>query len=82
VNPVMAKLIEGGVDVTAVHNHLLRSGSVMLHEIYFESLGGYGDNPPTGLVEPPAALAQALGRDFGSVTAWRDEFSGIVKALD
>src|SRR5258707_1115651 len=25
VNPVMAKLIEGGVDVTAVHNHLLRS---------------------------------------------------------
>src|SRR5579871_2825823 len=25
VNPVMAKLIEGGVDVTAVHNHLLRA---------------------------------------------------------
>ena len=24
VNPVMAKLIEGGVEVTAVHNHLLR----------------------------------------------------------
>src|SRR5712692_833083 len=25
VNPVMAKLIEGGLEVTAVHNHLLRS---------------------------------------------------------
>src|SRR3982075_1597659 len=25
VNPVMAKLIEGGVEVTAVHNHLLRA---------------------------------------------------------
>src|SRR6202158_5715542 len=25
VNPVMARLIEGGLEVTAVHNHLLRS---------------------------------------------------------
>jgi Domain of Unknown Function (DUF1259) len=25
VNPVMAKLLEGGLEVTAVHNHLLRS---------------------------------------------------------
>src|SRR5450759_4533278 len=25
VNPVMAKLLEGGVDVTAVHNHMLRA---------------------------------------------------------
>ena len=24
VNPVMAKLLESGVEVTAVHNHLLR----------------------------------------------------------
>src|SRR5215471_20251348 len=43
---------------------LIAAGSVMLHEIYFESLGGYGDNPPTGLVEPPAALAQALEQPF------------------
>src|SRR3954466_15562978 len=27
---------------------LIASGSVILHEIYFESLGGHGDNPPTG----------------------------------
>jgi superoxide dismutase, Fe-Mn family len=27
---------------------LMAASSVMLHEIYFESLGGHGDNPPTG----------------------------------
>jgi superoxide dismutase, Fe-Mn family len=60
---------------------LLAAGSVILHEIYFESLGGLGDNPPTGLIEPPAALAEALERDFGSVMAWRAEFVSIAKAL-
>src|SRR5262250_1267133 len=36
---------------------LIAAASVVLHEIYFESLGGHGNDPPTGLVEPPAALA-------------------------
>ncbi len=60
---------------------LIAAGSVILHEIYFESLGGHGDNPPTGLLAPPAALAQALVRDFGSITAWRAEFTSMAKAL-
>jgi superoxide dismutase, Fe-Mn family len=60
---------------------LIAAGSVILHEIYFESLGGYGDNPPTGLPDPPADLAQALERDFGSVMAWRAEFTSMAKAL-
>src|SRR5438874_1526192 len=60
---------------------LIAAGSVVLHEIYFESLGGQGDNPPTGLEEPPAQLARALERDFGSVKAWRTEFTAIAKAL-
>ena len=59
---------------------LIAAGSVILHEIYFESLGGEGDNPPTGLAEPPAGLAQALERDFGSVMAWRAEFTATAKA--
>jgi superoxide dismutase, Fe-Mn family len=59
---------------------LIAAGSVILHEIYFESLGGHGDNPPTGLEEPPAGLAQALERDFGSVAAWRAEFTSMAKA--
>ena len=44
---------------------LIAVGSVILHEIYFDSLGGHGDDPPTGLAEPPAGLASALERDFG-----------------
>jgi Fe-Mn family superoxide dismutase len=59
---------------------LIAAGSVILHEIYFESLGGFGDNPPTGRTEPPAGLSQALERDFGSVTAWHTEFT-MAKAL-
>src|SRR6202030_4251017 len=33
---------------------LIAAGSVILHEIYFDALGGDGDNRPTGLAEPPA----------------------------
>jgi superoxide dismutase, Fe-Mn family len=60
---------------------LIAAGSVILHEIYFDSLGGHGDNPPTGLAESPTGLAHALERDFGSVMAWRSEFTAIAKAL-
>jgi superoxide dismutase, Fe-Mn family len=60
---------------------LIAAGSVILHEIYFDSLGGHGDNPPTGLEEPPDGLARALERDFGSVQAWRAEFAAMAKAL-
>jgi superoxide dismutase, Fe-Mn family len=60
---------------------LIAAGSVVLHEVYFDSLGGQGDNAPTGLIEPPAGLAQALERDFGSVMAWHAEFTAMAKAL-
>ena len=60
---------------------LIAAGSVILHEIYFESLGGYGNDPPNGLEEPTADLARALERDFGSVAAWRAEFTAMAKAL-
>ena len=60
---------------------LIAAGSVILHEVYFESLGGRGDNPPDAHAEPPADLARALERDFGSVRAWRAEFTAIAKAL-
>ena len=60
---------------------LIAAGSVILHEVYFESLGGKGDSPPTGREEPPVELARALERDFGSVAAWRAEFTAIAKAL-
>jgi Fe-Mn family superoxide dismutase len=58
---------------------LIAAQSVVLHEIYFESLGGHGDSPPTGRLEPPAELAQALERDFGSVMTWHAEFTTMAK---
>ena len=60
---------------------LIAAGSVILHEVYFDSLGGDGDNPPTGLAQPSAELAHALDRDFGSIAAWRAEFTAMAKAL-
>src|SRR5205809_7864891 len=39
INPVMAKLIEGGVEITAVHNHLLRANP----ETFYMHIGGHGD---------------------------------------
>src|SRR6059058_2266999 len=58
---------------------LIAAGSVILHEVYFDSLGGHGDNPPTGLAGPTTELALALERDFGSVMAWRTEFMSLAK---
>lgn len=52
---------------------LVAANSMVLHEIYFNGLGGAGD--------PNAALAEAIERDFGSVGAWRREFTAIGKAL-
>src|SRR6266487_396590 len=39
VNPVMAKLLEGGVEITAVHNHLLRANP----ETFYMHIGSHGD---------------------------------------
>lgn len=39
VNPVMAKLIEGGLEITAVHNHLLRASPAT----FYMHVGGHGD---------------------------------------
>jgi hypothetical protein len=39
VNPVMKKLIEGGIEITALHNHLLRSSPATMY-MHFS---GHGD---------------------------------------
>ena len=39
VNPVMAKLLEGGLEVTALHNHLLRAEPLT----FYMHVGGHGD---------------------------------------
>jgi hypothetical protein len=39
VNPVMLKMIEGDLDITAVHNHLLRASPAT----FYMHIGGHGD---------------------------------------
>ena len=48
--------------------------SMLLHELYFSSIGG------DGRAVPPDTTA-ALTRDFGSVNGWRDEFVGLAETL-
>lgn len=52
---------------------LIAANSMILHEVYFEALGGSG--------EPADGLARGLERDFGSVDRWRNEFTAMGKAL-
>src|SRR5207253_5767426 len=47
INPVMAKMIENGLDITAVHNHLLRASPAT----FYMHVGGHGD---------PVKLATAI----------------------
>lgn len=53
---------------------LIASNSMLLHELYFASLGGDGQT-----MEP--AMALALAANFGSVDRWREEFAAMGKAL-
>jgi Fe-Mn family superoxide dismutase len=52
---------------------MIASGSMILHEVYFDSLGGSGGDP-TG------ALKAQIEKDFGSLDAWRAEFTAMGKA--
>jgi Fe-Mn family superoxide dismutase len=52
---------------------MIASGSMILHEVYFDSLGGAGG-------DPAGALKAAIARDFGSMDAWRAEFTAMGKA--
>jgi Fe-Mn family superoxide dismutase len=52
---------------------LIAANSMILHELYFEGLGGDGLSDD--------AIEEALTRDFASVDRWRAEFVGAGKAL-
>src|ERR1700675_2577332 len=88
VNPVMAKLLEGGLEVTAVHNHLLRSEPLP----FYMHVGGHGD--PVKMAEairsalavsktplaPPAAAAAPPAVDLD--TAQLDQIIGAKGAAN
>jgi Domain of Unknown Function (DUF1259) len=81
VSPVMAKLIEGGVDVTAIHNHLLRAEPLT----FYMHVGAHGDPvkiaqtvhdalavSKTPLSAAPAAQPPAIDFDNGGTEGRRN----------
>jgi len=51
---------------------LIATNSMILHELFFASLGGAST--------PDGALREAITRDFGNFDRWRAEFSAMGKA--
>lgn len=60
VNPVMAKMIAGGLDITAIHNHLLRASPAT----FYMHVGGHGDP-----VKMAAVIRDALAVSKTPMTA-------------
>ncbi len=84
INPVMAKLLESGIEFTAVHNHLLRANPAT----FYMHVGGHGDPvkmasaihaalalSKTPFGPPPAAPAPAPAIDLD--TAQLDQIIGV-----
>ncbi len=70
VAPVMSKLIEGGIEITAVHNHVLRGNP----PTYYMHIGGHGD---------PVKLATAIKTALGeSKTPLAAPTPGTPPAID
>jgi Fe-Mn family superoxide dismutase len=53
--------------------HLMRTGSVVFHELYFDNLGGSGT--------AGAALHKSIGESFGDFATWETEFRKIGAGL-
>jgi superoxide dismutase, Fe-Mn family len=68
-DPDLPPFVHGGLK----REFLNRSNSVVLHELYFEGLGGSG--------KPGGAIAGALTSDFGSLEAWEQDFRRTAMAL-
>jgi Fe-Mn family superoxide dismutase len=81
LNAIRAKLHEmsaaslGGFELNGLkREELIATNSMLLHELYFDSLGT--DRKPMA-----PAMELALGASFGSVERWREEFVAMGKAL-
>jgi len=68
-NPDFPPLIYSGLKREELH----RTGSVVLHEHYFDQLGGNG--------QPAGDVVQALATAFGSRDAWEAEFRRTAMAI-
>lgn len=66
INPVMAKLIEGGLEITAVHNHLLRATPAT----FYMHVGGHGDPAKMAAVIHDALAASKTPPEASSAPSW------------
>ncbi len=80
LNAIMAQLTSLDFSTAPVfvinglkREELIATNSMILHELYFDSLGSDG--------ELDKALREVLARDFGSAERWRAEFVAMGKAL-
>ena len=55
INPVMTKLIENGLEITAVHNHVLRGSPAT----FYMHVGGHGDPVKMATAHPHGAWRRA-----------------------
>jgi hypothetical protein len=83
INPVMTRLLDGGLDITAIHNHILRASP----PTFYMHVGGQGDPEKMATVirsalassktpfDPPTTGAAAPAIDLD--TAKLDEIMGV-----
>jgi hypothetical protein len=84
IKPVMTKLLEGGLEITALHNHLLRA----IPATFYMHVGGHGDpvkmaetiRAALALSKTPAEAGQAAPAPTAALdlpTAQLDEILGV-----
>jgi len=65
ITPVMTKLLDGGLDITAIHNHILRASPAT----FYMHVGGHGDPEKMATVIRAALSASATPFDLPATTA-------------
>jgi hypothetical protein len=65
ITPVMTKLLDGGLDITAIHNHILRATPAT----FYMHVGGHGDPEKTAAVIRAALSASKTPFDAPATTA-------------
>jgi hypothetical protein len=65
IRPVMTKLLNGGLDITAVHNHILRASPAT----FYMHIGGHGDPEKMAAVIRSALSASSTPFDPAATTA-------------
>ena len=73
ITPVMTKLMEGGLEITAVHNHLLRADPAT----FYMHVGGHGDP-----IKMATAIRDALAASHTPLTTTNQTVGAPPNAID